>query len=108
MSQILAQHHLPITPEPGGRVPTVAPMELMEQDPSIATALSPTCSRALSPMCSHGRMLLEPWGEGSSPPSLPPLFPNQPGRSSLSSLLAASIRGKVNKKVTKKLYYIYI
>lgn len=38
-----------------------------------------------------------------------PAFPNQPGKHSLSSLLlAAPIGGKVNKEVTKKLYYIYI
>lgn len=34
MSQTIAQHHLPDAPEPKGRVPTIAPMELMEQDPS--------------------------------------------------------------------------
>lgn len=33
-SQILAQHHLPNTPELRGWIPTVAPMELMEQDTS--------------------------------------------------------------------------
>lgn len=36
MSQIVAQRHLPDAPEPGGRIPTVAPMELTEQDSPMA------------------------------------------------------------------------
>ena len=34
MSQIVAQRPLPSAPEPGGRIPTIAPMELTEQDTS--------------------------------------------------------------------------
>lgn len=57
MSQILAQHHLPDAPEPEGRIPTIAPMELTEQD-----------TKTLSPTCSQGTMLPEPRGKD---PALP-------------------------------------
>lgn len=44
MSEIIAQHHLPRTPEPGGRIPTVAPMELLEQDTPHSQNSQPMCS----------------------------------------------------------------
>lgn len=66
MSEIIAQHPLPDSPEPGGRIPTVAPMELLEQDTPTAKTLSP-CAPIISahdaPRAPGGRI---------RPPSLPP------------------------------------
>lgn len=83
--------------EPRGWIPTAAPMELGSRAPhQVPSAAVLPCSSS-------------PWGNTSVPPSLPLPAPNWAGRRSLPTpLIAAPRRGKTNRKVTRKLYYIYI
>lgn len=103
-------NHCKMSPSDASQTHTPEPRGFPLQLPWSYWGRTPPAANTCGSICSHGTTLLKPWGEGSVPQSLPSLFPNQPGRHLLSSpLLAAPIRGKVNKKVTKSyIIYIYI